>query len=215
MKLILAVLVAGPLGFFARSARQGLVLYLLAWAVVFPAQTVVVFSEGDGDLSYWLVNALILAGGVGLNRVARILCERRRAHRASTSGYSCPRVVGLAALALTGAPGAHAGVALNTIDKQATSEQDGAQVRASGPDRLHARRTKHDPGQCAPGGDGSADTRDLDGALHGRGAAGRRAAVPPLAVPLFLMPSPLPRPGRVAWQPRGRDALRSSPLLRC
>jgi hypothetical protein len=60
---------------------------------------------------------------------------------------------------------------LNTIDKQATYEQDGAQVRASGPigctrgERITIRVS------VRQAGDGSADTRELDGALHGRGPA--------------------------------------------
>ena len=39
MELIAAVLIAGPLGYFARS---GLLIYLVVWAVIFPVQTVVV-----------------------------------------------------------------------------------------------------------------------------------------------------------------------------
>lgn len=76
MELILAIAGAGPLGFFA---SRGLALYLAAWAIVFPLQTVVVFSDGHGDASYWVVNAAILAGGVGLNRLGARL--RRRASR--------------------------------------------------------------------------------------------------------------------------------------
>jgi hypothetical protein len=84
MELILAVLVAGPMGFFARSSRLGLLLYLSAWVIVFPIQTVVVFADGDGDLSYWFVNAVILAAGIGLHRLGWVLGERRRARATET-----------------------------------------------------------------------------------------------------------------------------------
>ncbi len=73
MELIAAVLLAGPLGYFA---RRGLLLYLVIWAVIFPMQTVVVFDNGDGAFSYWVVNALILAFGVGLNRFGHRLRVR-------------------------------------------------------------------------------------------------------------------------------------------
>jgi len=78
MELIAAVLLAGPLGYFARSSRSGLVLYLIAWAIIFPIQTVVVFDAGGQDPSYWVVNALIFGLGIGLNRFGR----RRRQARA-------------------------------------------------------------------------------------------------------------------------------------
>jgi hypothetical protein len=70
MELIAAILLAGPLGYFA---RRGLLIYLAVWAVIFPVQTVVVFADGNGAVSYWLVNAAILALGVGLNRAGRRL----------------------------------------------------------------------------------------------------------------------------------------------
>jgi hypothetical protein len=77
MELILAVLVAGPLGYFLRERRRALLVYLGAWAVVFPVQCVVVNAEGDLDWSYWPLNAVILAGGLGLNRLGMVLRERR------------------------------------------------------------------------------------------------------------------------------------------
>ena len=83
MELILAVLGAGPIGYFTPTRRMGLIVYLIAWAVVFPIQTVVVFSAGDGDDTlYWVFNALILCGGIGLNRLGSVLRERRAAKRA-------------------------------------------------------------------------------------------------------------------------------------
>ena len=74
MELIAAVLFAGPLGYFAR--RRGLLIYLAVWAVILPVQTVVVFDAGDGGFSYWVVNAVILAFGVGLNRLGHRLRVR-------------------------------------------------------------------------------------------------------------------------------------------
>jgi hypothetical protein len=79
MELIAAVLIAGPAGYFARTARQGLVLYLAVWAVIFPVQTVVVYLDTDphgNDWMYWVVNAVILAGGIGLNRLGHRLRRR-------------------------------------------------------------------------------------------------------------------------------------------
>ena len=74
MELIAAVLLAGPLGYFA---RRGLLIYLAVWAVILPVQTVVVFAAGDGGFSYWVVNAVILAFGIGLNRLGHRLRVRR------------------------------------------------------------------------------------------------------------------------------------------
>jgi peptidoglycan/LPS O-acetylase OafA/YrhL len=82
MELILAILGAGPIGFFIAARRRALVAYLCLWAVVFPVQTIVVFSESDDNSSvlYWVFNALILALGIGLNRCGAVLAERRRAN---------------------------------------------------------------------------------------------------------------------------------------
>ena len=80
MELILAIAGAGPIGFFMTGRRRGLAAYLCLWAVVFPIQTVVVFSSGDGnDALYWVFNALILGLGIGLNRLGAVLAARRRA----------------------------------------------------------------------------------------------------------------------------------------
>jgi hypothetical protein len=80
MELILAVLVAGPIGFFVAARRRALLVYLGLWAVVFPVQTIVVFSEdgSDKNIFYFLVNAAILCGGIALNRCGALLAERRR-----------------------------------------------------------------------------------------------------------------------------------------
>ena len=79
MELITAILIAGPAGYFARTRKQGLLLYLGVWAVVFPIQTMVVFSESgdDSNALYWVFNALILAVGVGLNALGARQRQRR------------------------------------------------------------------------------------------------------------------------------------------
>lgn len=79
MELILAVLVAGPVGYFTSTRRRGFITYLVLWVVVFPVQTVVVYSMDDsGDVLYWVFNALILCAGIALNRLGSVLRERRR-----------------------------------------------------------------------------------------------------------------------------------------
>jgi hypothetical protein len=79
MELIAAILLAGPLGYFNRTRNRGLALYLLVWAVVFPIQTIVVHSENPDDIgvSYFVINAGILAVGVGLNAFGARVRERR------------------------------------------------------------------------------------------------------------------------------------------
>lgn len=83
MELILAILGAGPIGYFGSTRRRSLVLYLGLWAIVFPIQTVVVSANGDLELLYWVFNALILAGGIGLNLLGSSLGGRRRARFAA------------------------------------------------------------------------------------------------------------------------------------
>jgi hypothetical protein len=79
MELIAAVLIAGPLGYFGR--HRGLVLYLAVWAIIFPIQTIVVHAENPDDIvaAYFVVNALILALGIGLNRLGSRLRPVRAA----------------------------------------------------------------------------------------------------------------------------------------
>jgi len=83
VELILAILGAGPIGFLMKTRQRGLAVYLGLWAVVFPIQTVVVFSSSgdDNNTLYWVFNALILGLGIGLNECGRVLAERRRAAR--------------------------------------------------------------------------------------------------------------------------------------
>jgi hypothetical protein len=82
MELIAAVLVAGPLGYFiqSRTRGRGIAIYLVLWAVIFPIQTAVVHAENADDIEpmYFVVNAVILAGGIGLNTLGARLRERRR-----------------------------------------------------------------------------------------------------------------------------------------
>ena len=77
MELIIAIVLAGPLGYLA--PRRGLLIYLVIWAVVLPIQTIVVHSENPDDINaaYPVVNALILAGGVALNRLGAAMRGRR------------------------------------------------------------------------------------------------------------------------------------------
>jgi hypothetical protein len=82
MELIAAVLVAGPLGYFVqtRTRARGIAIYLALWTVIFPIQTAVVHAENADDIEpmYFVVNAVILAGGIGLNTLGARLRERRR-----------------------------------------------------------------------------------------------------------------------------------------
>jgi hypothetical protein len=82
VELIAAVLVAGPLGYFVqtRTRVRAITIYLVLWAVIFPIQTAVVHAENADDIEpmYFIVNALILAGGIGLNTLGARLRERRR-----------------------------------------------------------------------------------------------------------------------------------------
>jgi len=82
MELIAAVLVAGPLGYFVRTRTRvrGIAIYLVLWAVIFPIQTAAVHAENADDIEpmYFIVNAVILAGGIGLNTLGARLRERRR-----------------------------------------------------------------------------------------------------------------------------------------
>jgi peptidoglycan/LPS O-acetylase OafA/YrhL len=82
MELIAAVLIAGPLGYFVqtRTRMRGIALYLVVWAVIFPIQTVVVHAENPDDIEpiYFIINALILAGGIGLHTLGARLRERRQ-----------------------------------------------------------------------------------------------------------------------------------------
>jgi hypothetical protein len=88
MELIIAVVLAGPLGYLAPTRRLGLILYLLVWAVVLPIQTIVVHSENPDDINaaYPVVNALILVGGVALNRLGAAMGERRRRRTSTAAG---------------------------------------------------------------------------------------------------------------------------------
>jgi len=79
MELIAAVLIAGPLGYLIRTRTRSLVAYLVLWAVIFPIQTLVVHAENPDDIvaSYFVINALILCVGIGLNTLGAHLRRRR------------------------------------------------------------------------------------------------------------------------------------------
>ncbi len=82
MERIIAVALAGPLGYVAPNRRIALISYLALWAVVLPIQTIVVHNENPDDINaaYPVVNALILAG-VALNRSGAAARGRRRSRR--------------------------------------------------------------------------------------------------------------------------------------
>ena len=82
MELIAAILLAGPLGYFCGTRRLGLGLYLIAWAVTFPIQTLVVHSANPDDIEplYFIFNTVILAGGIGLNTLGAHLRSRSEAN---------------------------------------------------------------------------------------------------------------------------------------
>jgi peptidoglycan/LPS O-acetylase OafA/YrhL len=88
MELIAAVLIAGPLGYFVRPRGRALVAYLGIWAVIFPIQTIVVVPKEASDPTYWILNAVILAAGIGLNRLGAVFGERRRESSASAEAVS-------------------------------------------------------------------------------------------------------------------------------
>lgn len=76
MELIAAVLIAGPLGYFVQSSKRALIAYLGVWAVIFPIQTLIVAPDEASDPLYWAFNAVILAGGIVLNRLGARFGER-------------------------------------------------------------------------------------------------------------------------------------------
>ena len=86
MELIAAILIAGPLGYFARTSRAGLIRYLLLWALIFPIQTVVVAAESHLDPLYWVVNAAFLGLGIALNRFGRR--RREKTHDARVAAVA-------------------------------------------------------------------------------------------------------------------------------
>jgi hypothetical protein len=78
MELIAAVLIAGPLGYFVAPPKRARIAYLAIWAVIFPIQTGIVGIYSDFDILYFVVNAVILCLGLGLNHYGSVLAERRR-----------------------------------------------------------------------------------------------------------------------------------------
>jgi hypothetical protein len=91
MELIAALLLAGPIGYFVTPRRRALIAYLAIWAVVFPLQTAVVHSENPDDIEivYFVINALILGLGIGLNSIGARARERR-ATKAETAVGATP-----------------------------------------------------------------------------------------------------------------------------
>ena len=79
MVQIATLLLAGPLGYFLQSRKKGLVIWLLAVAVTLPVQTLWILSDSPDDVNvgYWVIQALTLAVGLGLNALGARLRERR------------------------------------------------------------------------------------------------------------------------------------------
>jgi hypothetical protein len=90
MELIAALCIAGPLGYFVRTRTRGrgIAVYLVLWAGIFPIQTAVVHAENADGIEplYFVVNALILAGGIALNTLGARLGERRRVTAGRVAG---------------------------------------------------------------------------------------------------------------------------------
>ena len=81
MELIVAILLAGPLGYLIPMRRRALVAYLGSWAIVLPVQTIVVHNQNPAEINwqYAVVQVLVLSLGLGLNRYGSTLRERRLA----------------------------------------------------------------------------------------------------------------------------------------
>jgi hypothetical protein len=77
MELILAIVAAGPIGWFAPSLATARRRYLLLWAAVFPLQTVVVALTDDLDPLYFVLNVAILILGLTANTFGHHLARRR------------------------------------------------------------------------------------------------------------------------------------------
>lgn len=94
MELIAALLLAGPLGYLVRPPKRALIAYLAVWAAILPVQTVIVLSAEDtftDTVLYWVFNALILALGIGLNRLGARRAAGRRDRRRAGSPAAAPR----------------------------------------------------------------------------------------------------------------------------
>ena len=80
MELIFAILGAGPIGYLTKTVKQGVIVYVGLWAVVFLIQTVVVHSENADDIGilYFVINAVMLCVGLGLNRLGSVMRDRRQ-----------------------------------------------------------------------------------------------------------------------------------------
>jgi len=79
MVQVATLLLAGPLGYFCQSRRKGLVIYLLVSVVLLPIQTIWVNSDSPDDINvgYFVIQALTLAAGFGLNALGAHRRKRR------------------------------------------------------------------------------------------------------------------------------------------
>ena len=92
MEIALALLVAGPLGYRFSQHRKGLWIYLTLAIIVLPIQTVSVYFDDPKyiDISYFVLNAIFIAVGVGLNRLGTYVRARRDNSRKPGEAFSHP-----------------------------------------------------------------------------------------------------------------------------
>lgn len=83
MNLIAMVLLGFPLGAFLTSRRRANLVLVAVFSAILPIQTIVVRSDSPADINwmYPVVNAAILAGGLGLVTLGAHWRNRRRARR--------------------------------------------------------------------------------------------------------------------------------------
>jgi hypothetical protein len=65
--LAIAVLIAGPIGYFSATRALGRKRHLILWAAILAIQTLVADLTGDLTWEYAAFNVPILALGLGLN----------------------------------------------------------------------------------------------------------------------------------------------------
>ncbi len=66
MELILVLVLGVPLGLFVPSRRAAFAILIAAFLIALPFQTASVGSRGPIDASYWIVQVVLAAFGIGL-----------------------------------------------------------------------------------------------------------------------------------------------------
>ncbi len=85
MELILVLVLGVPLGLFLPSRKLAFAVLIAAFLIVLPFQTASVTSEGRMDWSYWLVQVVIAALGLGLVALGARWRARRSVKRMGQS----------------------------------------------------------------------------------------------------------------------------------